>query len=154
MPVPPSVLLSVPVTAPDAAPDPAPPDLVEAARAVRDRAWAPYSRFRVGAALRARDGRVFTGANVENASYGLSLCAERSALVSAVAAGVRPNGFEGLVVVGETAGPIAPCGACRQVMLELCGPHMPVWLTNLAGLQRRTSPSALLPEAFDPGDLA
>lgn len=134
--------------------DAAPPDLMAAALAVRDRAWAPYSGFRVGAALRTPDGRVFSGANVENASYGLSICAERSALVSAIAAGVRPQGFDALVVVSDTAGPIAPCGACRQVMLELCGPGMPVWLANLAGAQRHTTPSELLPQAFDPADLA
>lgn len=148
-------------TEPDDAPFPssatdakAPPDLLSAALAVRERAWAPYSGFRVGAALLAEDGRVFVGANVENASYGLSICAERSALVSAIAAGATPGGFRGLVVVGDTRSPIAPCGACRQVMLELCGPGMEVWLANLEGRQRRTTPSALLPEAFAPDDLS
>ena len=134
--------------------EPAPADLVVAARTARERAYAPYSRFRVGAALRTADGRIFLGANVENASYGLGLCAERSALVAAISAGVPARGFHQMVVVGETDGPIAPCGACRQVMLELGGPHLAVWLTNLRGAERRTDPAALLPDAFVPGDLA
>ncbi len=132
---------------------PPPADLIDAARAVQQRAYAPYSRFKVGAALRASDGRVFTGANVENASYGLGLCAERSALVAAISAGVPPRRFAQMVVVGDTPGPIAPCGACRQVMLELGGPHLPVWLANHAGVHRRTDPASLLPDAFDAQDL-
>ncbi len=133
---------------------PVPPDLLAAALAARDHAYAPYSRFRVGAALRLADGRVVPGANVENASYGLGLCAERSALIAAVAQGESPRSFDALVVVGETDGPIAPCGACRQVMLELGGPSLPVWLANLRGAVRATTPAALLPDAFSPSDLA
>lgn len=91
-------------------------ELVEVAWTAREFAHAPYSRFAVGAAILAADGRVFTGCNVENLSYGLTQCAERTAICSAVAAGVRE--FSMLVVVADTAVPISPCGACRQVMAE------------------------------------
>jgi cytidine deaminase len=122
--------------------------LLDAARAARERAWAPYSRFLVGAAVRSADGRVFPGCNVENAAYGLCNCAERTALFSAIAAGVRPGEISALAVVGDTAGPISPCGACRQVMFELGGPALRVLLANLGGMQRVTSAAALLPDAF------
>lgn len=148
---------SPPMPDTDAAPYPsADPDadLLAAALRAREHAHAPYSRFRVGAALRLADGRIVPGANVENASYGLGLCAERAALIAAVAAGEAPRSFAGLAVVGDTDGPIAPCGACRQVMLELGGPGLPVWLANLRGAVRATTVGALLPDAFSPDDLA
>jgi cytidine deaminase len=91
-------------------------DLLMAAWQVRESAHAPYSRFAVGAALLAADGRIFTGCNVENLSYGLTMCAERVAIGAAVAAGAR--GFLAMAVVADTAVPISPCGACRQVMAE------------------------------------
>lgn len=122
--------------------------LIDAAREARERAHAPYSRFRVGAAVRAMDGRIFPGCNVENAAYGLCNCAERTALFSAIAAGVRPGQFSALAVIGETAGPISPCGACRQVMFELGGPGLRVLLTNLSGDRRDTTAAALLPDGF------
>jgi cytidine deaminase len=90
--------------------------LVEAAWEVREKAHAPYSQFKVGAALLSKDGRVFTGCNVENLSYGLTICAERVAIGSAVAAGVTE--FQTVAVVADTDVPISPCGACRQVMAE------------------------------------
>jgi cytidine deaminase len=122
--------------------------------AARQHAHAPYSRFQVGAALRTHDGQVFAGCNVENAAYGLCHCAERVAFGSAIAAGVRPGAFEALAVVGDTPGPISPCGACRQVMFELGGPGLRVLLGNLQGLQRATTVGALLPEAFGPEALS
>ncbi|MDB6083529.1 MAG: Cytidine deaminase [Gammaproteobacteria bacterium] len=123
--------------------------LIGAAREARESAYAPYSGFRVGAALLTQDGRVFTGCNVENASYGLSNCAERTALFSAIAAGCRPGSFTHLVVIGDSQGPIAPCGACRQVMMELGGPQLIVVRANLHGAVTETTASRLLPDAFD-----
>ncbi|WP_239948162.1 cytidine deaminase [Dyella terrae] len=128
------------VTVPDA--------LLNLARQARERAYAPYSRFLVGAALVTRDGRHFTGCNVENASYGLCNCAERTALFSAVAAGCRPGDIAAIAVIGDTPGPISPCGACRQVMSELCDDATPVWLGNLTGAVQETTVQALLPGSF------
>ncbi|WP_346778667.1 cytidine deaminase [Burkholderia sp. Ac-20353] len=122
--------------------------LIDAAKAAREKAYAPYSRFKVGAALRTKDGKIFHGCNVENASYGLCNCAERTALFAAIAAGYRPGDFAVLAVVGETDGPIAPCGACRQVMIELGTPSLDVVLANLNGDVRVTRADALLPDAF------
>jgi cytidine deaminase len=122
--------------------------LLNLARQARENAYAPYSRFLVGAALLTRDGRRFTGCNVENASYGLCNCAERTALFAAVAAGCRPGDFAALAVIGDTPDPISPCGACRQVMAELCNQGMPVWLGNLEGATQQTTVGALLPGSF------
>lgn len=122
--------------------------LLDLARQAREKAYAPYSRFLVGAALQTRDGRHFSGCNVENASYGLCNCAERTALFSAVAAGCRPGDFVALAVIGDTPGPISPCGACRQVMSELCDETMPVWLGNLNGAVQETTVQTLLPGSF------
>ncbi len=127
--------------------------LLQAAREARDAAYAPYSHFHVGAALRCTDGRVFRGCNVENASYGLTLCAERNAFAAAIAAGVRPGEFAALAVVADTEGPVAPCGACRQVMLELGGAALPVLLGNAGTARTHTTAGELLPAAFGPRDL-
>ena len=123
-------------------------DLLALARAARDQAHAPYSGFAVGAAVLARDGRRFAGCNVENASYGLCNCAERTALFAAIAAGCKPGDFVALAVIADTAAPVSPCGACRQVLSELCGGDMPVLLANLKGDTAQTSVAALLPGAF------
>jgi cytidine deaminase len=122
--------------------------LLQRARQAREQAYAPYSNFQVGAAVLTRDGRIFTGCNVENASYGLCNCAERTALFAAVAAGCRPGEFAALAVVADTPGPVSPCGACRQVMAELCDAAMPVLLGNLAEAHDATTVAALLPGAF------
>ena len=123
-------------------------DLQTLARSARDKAYAPYSNFQVGAAVLTRDGRQFSGCNVENASYGLCNCAERTALFSAMAAGCRPGDFIALAVIADTPDPVSPCGACRQVMAELCDGDMPVLLANLGGNTQQTSVAALLPGSF------
>jgi cytidine deaminase len=123
------------------------------ARAARLLAYAPYSHFKVGAALLCNDGRIFLGCNVENACYGLCNCAERTAFFSAIASGCQPGDFAALAVIGDTDGPIAPCGACRQVMLELGGDALPVLLTNLKGDLFETTAGAQLPHAFGGRDL-
>jgi len=117
-------------------------ELVAAAWQARESAYAPYSHFAVGAALLTVDGRIFTGCNVENLSYGLTQCAERTAICSAVAAGVRE--FVMLAVVADTAVPISPCGACRQVMVEFGLPR--VILAN-RGQRLDFSMEELLPRA-------
>ncbi|MDY0962805.1 cytidine deaminase [Massilia sp. CFBP9026] len=127
--------------------------LIDEARAARELAYAPYSKFKVGAALECRDGRIFRGCNVENAAYGLCNCAERTALFSAIASGYQPGDFAVLAVIGQTEGPIAPCGACRQVILELGGNELPVVLTNLEGDVFETTAAAQLPNAFGGRDL-
>ena len=127
-----------------------PADLLDAARAVQAHAHAPYSHYPVGAALIVASGRVFVGCNVENASYGLSLCAERSAILQMVAAGEKDP--IGIVVI--TRGPIVgtPCGACRQVLSEFA-PKLRIIVVGLSGKRREISLEALLPEAFKPSDL-
>jgi cytidine deaminase len=119
--------------------------LVTAALAARERAYAPYSGFQVGAALRTADGTLFPGCNVENAAYSMAICAERTALVSAIAAGQRV--ITAIAVVTDTLGPASPCGACRQMLLELA-PGAMVVLTNLRGELHVTTPEALLPGGF------
>lgn len=126
-----------------------PANLLDAARAARANAYAPYSHFSVGAALLARDGRVFTGANVENASYGLSMCAERVAVYAAVATGALA--FEAIAVVGPDHTATTPCGACRQVLIEF-GPKLTV-ITQADGLANMQSIAELLPAAFSPQTL-
>lgn len=123
-------------------------DLLALARTAREQAYAPYSRFQVGAALLTRDGRHFSGCNVENAAYGLCNCAERTALFGAIAAGCRPGDFTALAVIADTDNPVSPCGACRQVMAELCSDTMPVLLANLHGDIQETTVGALLPGSF------
>ena len=131
--------------------DAPPAALVAAATRAWQQAYAPYSGFRVGAALLADDGRIYAGANVENASYGLSRCAEQSAIQAMASAGVR--GFDAIVVVTDVDPPASPCGACRQVLHEF-GPQAEVWLVRLDSDTRlRTSVDALLPGAFDLHDL-
>jgi cytidine deaminase len=122
--------------------------LLDLARHARELAYAPYSRFQVGAALQAKDGRLFSGCNVENAAYGLCNCAERTALFSAIAAGCKPGDFSAMAVIADTPEPVTPCGSCRQVLAELCAGDMPVLLANVAGATRQTTVEALLPDGF------
>ena len=120
-------------------------ELLEAALVARERAYAPYSKFLVGAAVRVECGKIYTGCNVENASYGLTVCAERNALFSAVGAGERK--FTALCVVGDTEEPISPCGACRQVMAEFKVPC--IILANLKGDVKEYTLEELLPLSFN-----
>ncbi len=116
--------------------------------AARQHAYAPYSRFRVGAALLAGDGTIYVGCNVENASYGLTVCAERNAVAHALVSGARD--FVAILVATENG--VTPCGACRQVLAEF-NPRMTVVLVDEAGRRRMCSLADLLPDAFDRAQL-
>ena len=120
-----------------------------AARAAQANAYAPYSRYRVGAALESQDGRIFTGCNVENASFGLALCAERAAVTAAVNAGARR--FRRLLVASDSDPPASPCGACRQVLAEF-GSDLVVVAVGPGG-SRQWTLAELLPAAFGPDDV-
>ncbi|MDF7666818.1 cytidine deaminase [Orbaceae bacterium ESL0727] len=125
--------------------------LIELAKQARSMAYIPYSKFGVGAVLITEDDEVTLGCNIENASYGLTNCAERTAIFKAVSEGKRH--FKKLVVIGDTETPISPCGACRQVISEFCPQDMPVILANLQGDILETTVAELLPLAFLPKDL-
>jgi cytidine deaminase len=122
-------------------------ELVELAKQARRNAHAPFSRFRVGAVVECSDGRLFTGCNVENSSYGLSMCAERVAIFKAVSEGARQ--FKRIAVVADTDGPVHPCGACRQVISDLFGVTAEVIMGNLNGHLEIKRVDELLPEPFD-----
>ena len=124
--------------------------LARLARQARRRAFAPFSRFKVGAALRTRTGEVVTGCNVENASYGLTLCAERVAVFKAVSEGIR--GFEAIAVVADSRRLTPPCGPCRQILWEFCG-DITVHMADLHGRARTMRLSELLPFPFDRSNL-
>lgn len=126
-------------------------ELIKEALKARDFAYVPYSKFKVGAALLSKDGQLFPGCNIENAAYSVTNCAERTALFKAYSDGVTQ--FATLVVVADTDGPVSPCGACRQVISELCEADMEVILTNLKGDIQKTTVAELLPGAFSPRDL-
>ena len=123
-------------------------DLVAAARQVRLRAHAPYSNFKVGAALLCDDDVIITGCNVENATYGLTICAERVAIVKAISEGYAPDRFKAVAIVGDTNEPTPPCGACRQILWEFCG-NVDVILANLNAIKGRHKMADLLPLPFD-----
>jgi cytidine deaminase len=125
--------------------------LVVAARAARERAYAPYSNFLVGAAVIADDGEVFSAPNIENASYPMSVCAERNAVAVAVAAGRRR--IQAVAVVGSGDAPTPPCGGCRQVLYEFGGPGLTVICESPAGERLMWALEDLLPAAFGPDDL-
>ena len=121
-------------------------ELVDAARRARERAFAPYSKFKVGAALETADGLVITGCNVENSTYGLTVCAERVAVLKAVSEGHRA--FRRIAVVADTQAPTPPCGPCRQILWEFCG-DIDVILANLTRGMGHHRLKDLLPLPFD-----
>ncbi|MEI7688482.1 MAG: cytidine deaminase [Planctomycetota bacterium] len=123
-------------------------DLIAAARQTRLNAHAPYSGFKVGAALLCDDGAIVTGCNVENATYGLTICAERVAIVKAISEGRKPLGFKAVAIVGDTEQPTPPCGACRQILWEFCG-DVDVILANLNEVKGTHRLAELLPLPFD-----
>lgn len=123
--------------------------LIKAARAARENAYVPYSKFKVGAAVLSKSGKVYVGCNVENASYGLTNCAERTAIFTAVSAG--ETDLAALAVVADTIGPTAPCGSCRQVMAEFG--ITKIILCNIKGESRVVSLDDLLPYSFTKNDL-
>lgn len=125
--------------------------LIDEAMKARDKAYVPYSKFGVGAALLTTDGKVYHGCNIENAAYSLCNCAERTALFKAFSEGDR--NFQMMAVVADTDRPCSPCGACRQVISELCPKDMKVVLRNLKGDILELTVEQLLPGAFSSEDL-
>ncbi|KPL58604.1 cytidine deaminase [Rossellomorea vietnamensis] len=125
--------------------------LIQEAKLAREKAYVPYSKFKVGAALLSKDGKVYHGCNIENAAYSMCNCAERTALFKAYSDG--DTDYSMIAVVADTARPVPPCGACRQVISELCPKEMKVVLTNLKGDVEELTVAELLPGAFSPEDL-
>ena len=121
-------------------------ELIKAAKNVRELAYTPYSNFKVGAAVRTKDGKIYTGCNVESASYGLTVCAERVAIWKAVSEGEKE--FTEIAIVADTHELTPPCGVCRQIIWEFCG-DIPVIFANLKGNTETVQMSELLPRAFD-----
>ena len=124
--------------------------LIKEAEKARKRAYTPYSKFQVGAAVLCADGKIFTGCNIENASFGLAVCAERVAIFKAISEGSTK--FEAIAVISDTDKPCSPCGACRQVISEF-GKDIPLIMANLKGDFKIKKIKELLPEAFGKNDL-
>lgn len=124
--------------------------LIKEAEKARKRAYTPYSKFKVGAAILTSDGKIFTGCNIENASFGLTVCAERVAISKAISEGSYK--FKAIVIVGDTNRPCSPCGACRQVISEF-GEDIKIIMSNLKGDIKIKKIRELLPEAFNKNDL-
>lgn len=121
---------------------------IEEAKKARLKAYVPYSHFKVGAAIELKDGTFIHGANIENASFGLSNCAERSALFSLISQGYDPKDIVSMTVIANDHGPVSPCGACRQVMHELIPKAAKIYLANTKGEMKETNTDELLPYAF------
>ena len=128
-------------------------ELMQKAVDARQLSYSPYSNFKVGAALLCKDGKVFLGANVENSSYPLCMCAERNALYNAMMNGYKKSDFLALAIAADTETPCSPCGACRQVISELFPRDGEILLTNLKGDSYKTNIDELLPLAFSGDDL-
>lgn len=125
--------------------------LIDAALAAKEKAYAPYSKFRVGAALLSKTGMVFTGCNIENVSFSATNCAERTAFFKAIAEGVRE--FEAIAIVSDSEDYIPPCGVCRQVMVEFCSPDFIVLMCKADGIFKQLTLADLMPSAFDQASL-
>ncbi|NMA05416.1 MAG: cytidine deaminase [Acholeplasmataceae bacterium] len=123
--------------------------LIKHAKDAMKNAYIPYSKFAVGAAILLKDGTIIKGSNIENASYGLSNCAERSALFSLYSQGYKKEDIVAMAVIGKTSKPISPCGACRQVINELVPKDVPIYLANVKGDVKKTTIKELLPYSFD-----
>lgn len=119
----------------------------------RNLSYSPYSHFAVGAALLTKDGKVFLGANIENSSYPLCMCAERNAIYNAMLNGYRKEDFVALALSADTDGLCSPCGACRQVISELFPKDAPIYMSNIQGDEKDTTIEELLPFAFSGDDL-
>ena len=128
-------------------------DLVYEAIEARDLSYSPYSKFAVGAALLTKDGEIYRGANIENASFSLTMCAERNAIFNAYCHGVTQDDIEALAIVADTELPVSPCGSCRQVSSELFPHDKKIYLANLRGDIKETTVDELLPYSFDSDDL-
>lgn len=128
-------------------------ELVKKAVEARELSYSPYSRFKVGAVVLTKDGQVFVGANIENSSYPLCMCAERNALYNAMMHGYKKDDFEALALAADTEGPCSPCGACRQVISELFPSDKPIYMANIKGDIQETNVPELLPFAFSEDDL-
>lgn len=124
---------------------------MQQAHLMLDKAYVPYSHFPVGAALLTANDEIYTGCNIENSSFGLTNCAERTAIFKAISEGIYD--FAGLVVTAKTETPVSPCGACRQVLAEFCDAEMPVILTNEKGDIKETTVEGLLPGYFKAKDM-
>jgi cytidine deaminase len=124
---------------------------IDASVKAQKNAYVPFSHFKVGAALITESGKIYKGCNIENASFGLTNCAERTAIFKAVSEGERK--FKHLVISGDTPEPISPCGACRQVIAEFCDPSMPVTLVGAQNVFRETTVEELLPYMFTSKDI-
>ncbi|GGF09700.1 cytidine deaminase [Halobacillus andaensis] len=126
-------------------------NLIDEAKKIREKAYTPYSKFNVGAALLTKDGTLYTGCNIENAAYPVTCCAERVAIFKAISDGHHE--FSEIAVVADTERPVPPCGSCRQVMSEFFDPELNIYLTNLNGALKTVKMSELLPFSFSPDDL-
>lgn len=130
-----------------------PEELIKKAEEARKLSYSPYSHFAVGAVLLTKDGKLFLGANIENSSYPLCMCAERNAIYNAMMDGYKKDDFEALALIADTDEPCSPCGACRQVISELLPENARIYMANLKGDVKETNAKELLPFAFSEKDL-
>lgn len=127
--------------------------LIDEAHKIKPNSYSPYSNFRVGAAIKMNDGKIFTGVNIENVSFGATNCAERSAIFTAISQGYAPKSIEAIAVSGDTDDFLPPCSICRQVMVEFCNPETAVYLTRKDGKVYESSVDELVPFAFSTMDM-